>query len=208
MKFLRKLVTMAVLEGGADAMIFHAAWLYLLNIDESAEVLLLLLQAFAKTHDISNSLQEPILHKMLLLGESVDINTLLQKITAVAVFFNSYTITEIIKIHDDLFERTFLPQMELFLRQLEQALDGGSPAGNGAAQSTFENNARFLALMVQEKLQTYRGPVRRCGDGYLRNNLSHGEWRQELTSQVCLELPHPAGVRGYSRRAHASSVQP
>ncbi|KAJ8140122.1 hypothetical protein OY671_006685 [Metschnikowia pulcherrima] len=154
MKFLRKLVTMAVLEGGADAMVFHAAWSYLLNIDESAEVLSLLLQAFAKTHDISNSLQEPILHKMLSLGETVDINTLLQKITAVAVFFNSYTITEIIKIHDDLFERTFLPQMESFLRQLEQALDGGSPAGNGAAQSTFENNARFLALMVQEKLQT------------------------------------------------------
>ncbi|KAM9887659.1 hypothetical protein OXX79_013466 [Metschnikowia pulcherrima] len=122
---------------------------------------------------------------MLSLGESVDINTLLHKITAVAVFFNSYTITEIIKIHDDLFERTFLPQMESFLRQLEQALDGdSSPAGNGAAQ------------------------IRRCGDGYLRNNLSHGEWRQELTSQVCLGSTHPAGVRGYSRRAHASSVQP
>ncbi|KAM9920043.1 hypothetical protein OXX59_007506, partial [Metschnikowia pulcherrima] len=121
------------------------------------------------------------------LGETVDINTLLQKITAVAVFFNSYTITEIIKIHDDLFERTFLPQMESFLRQLEQALDGGSPAGNGAAQSTFENNARFLALMVQEKLQTIE--------------VQYG-------AAVCLESPHPAGVRGYSRCAHASSVQP
>ncbi|GEQ66698.1 hypothetical protein JCM33374_g361 [Metschnikowia sp. JCM 33374] len=174
MKFLRKLVTMGFLEGNADPSLFVPVWEYLLHIDESGEVISLILQAFAKARDPTAKIQISLVNKVLQLGNTVDINTLLQKIKTLSIFLKTYSGGEVREMYGaEEYLQHFVPKVGAFLGQLEEALDQPSSAdsgdddtgnvgngGNGgnvgnpraSAQSTLQNNSRFLALVVQQNL--------------------------------------------------------
>ncbi|OBA23770.1 hypothetical protein METBIDRAFT_9998 [Metschnikowia bicuspidata var. bicuspidata NRRL YB-4993] len=161
LKFLRKLVTLACLEGDADPMVFEAGWQYLLQCDASGEVVLLLLQAAAQRRGAKSAMQKQLLGCALGLGASVDIRTLLQKITAICVFLQNHGADEIRGMYGaDGFASEFLPQLHAFLRQLEDALDQADGAEqSAAAHGALCNNSRYLALAAQRNLQAMLPPA-------------------------------------------------
>lgn len=185
LKFVRKLVAFACIDQGvnqgvdkgADPIVFLESWEYLIPLDEATHTALVLLQAIATRSNstsgtISSSttattaFMKTLLTRVLKLGDTVDIATLLEQIKALAVAFKllgAETLVQIYTTED--FTNVFLKQVLAFLHQLHQALEtpatpadpaAPAPPAPAAAQNTLRNNAGFLAVVVRHSLEPVR----------------------------------------------------